>query len=273
MKTLIIAVILILLASAGGCGQKKTESTSAGKDTLSLQKPVTFSFTQKQFVKTYNNCKPDNPACTYIKLNYIEAEAGSIKDKINKIITGELVTAYQMPDKNLDNVNLMAETFMKDYDKFKKQFPQMPEVWTIDFTAKVYGETDKVLCLSFENSNYLGGAHPNTYTTFKNIDKQSGDTIGLTNLFGSAFEDKLNKLIDRNYRIMKKLKPGDNLAQNGDLFENKITLTHNFAVLNDKGIEFYYNAYDIAPYVMGPISVKLTAADIRELQTASSPLK
>jgi hypothetical protein len=137
----------------------------------------------------------------------------------------------------------------------------------------VYGETDKTLCLSFYNSNYLGGAHPNTFTVFRNINKETGDTISLINLFGSGFEDKLNKLIDKNYRVMKGLKPGDNLSEKGDLFVNKITFTYNFAVLNDKAIEFYYNAYDIAPYVIGPVVVKISAEDIAGILTGSSPLR
>jgi hypothetical protein len=72
---------------------------------------------------------------------------------------------------------------------------------------------------------------------------------------------------------MKGLKPGDNLSEKGDLFVNKITFTYNFAVLNDKAIEFYYNAYDIAPYVIGPVVVKISAEDIAGILTGSSPLR
>jgi len=178
-----------------------------------------------------------------------------------------------MPDKNLDNVNLMMETFIRDFEAFKKQFPDAWQVWTIDYITKVYGETEKVLCLSFFNSSYLGGAHPMTNTFFINISKENGDTLSLTDLFGKGFEEKLNAVIDKKFRNQMGLKPGDNLAEKGGLFENKISVTYNFAVTGEKGIEFFYNAYDIAPYVVGPIVVKLSAGDVAGLLTGASQLK
>jgi hypothetical protein len=137
----------------------------------------------------------------------------------------------------------------------------------------VYSETDKILCLTFFNSNYLGGAHPNTLTIFRNINKETGDTVTLPDLFGAGFEEKLNQLIDKNYRLSAGLQPGDNLAEKGELFENKITFNYNFAVWNDKSVEFYYNAYEIAPYAVGPISVKIPASEVSGILTGASQLK
>lgn len=270
----VIALICVFLFLAfGGCGEKKTENISTGKDTTSSSKPITVKFLPKELFKRYNDCIRGEANCTYIRLIYIEAVETNIKDKINKIINDELVTSYKMPDKNLDNINLMAETFMKDYDNFKKRFPKLPDTWSIDCAVKVYGETDKLLCLFFYKIDNLGGAHPNENMIFRNINKETGDTVSLVDLFGQGFEDKLNALIDKKYREMKNLKPGDNLAEKGDLFKNKITFTNNFAVNNNKSIEFYYNAYEIAPYAAGHIVVKLSAEEVASLLTASSPVK
>ena len=273
MKTILTINIFLIFIIICGCGQKKTDDISTGRDTISPLINTSVKFVLKELFRSYKDCKPGEVNCTYIKLNYIEATETNIKDKINKIINNELITAYEMPDKNLNNAELMAETFMNDYKNFKKMSPQLPEIWSIDYTAKVHGETDKILCLSFFNSNYLGGTHPNTNTVFRNINKETGDTISLKDLFGNGFEEKLNTLIDKKYRETKGLKTGDNLADKGGLFENKITFTFNFAVNSDRGIGFYYNAYDIAPYVLGPVAVKLSAEDIAGILTGSSPLK
>ena len=274
MKCLLTAIIsVLLLLSLNGCGEKKTENISRGRDSIPPPKTTTVKFIQKQLYKSYNDCKRGEPNCTYIRLIYIEAVEANVSSKINNIINNELVTAYDMPDKNLNNIELMAETFIKDYEKFKKRYPQLPETWAIDCAARVYGETGRILCISFYKTNFLGGTHPNENMIFRNINKETGDTISLTDIFGRGFEEKLNALIDKKYREMKKLKPGDNLSEKGGLLKNKITFTNNFAVNSDKGIEFYYNAYEIAPYAAGPIVVKLSEGDVTGILTGSSPLK
>ncbi|MEO8665310.1 MAG: RsiV family protein, partial [Ignavibacteria bacterium] len=51
----------------------------------------------------------------------------------------------------------------------------------------------------------------------------------------------------------------------GDLFSNKISFKYNVAVTKDGVLEFYYNPYEIAPYVVGPITVSLTKAELGTL--------
>ena len=268
-KNLFITVILLIIILSG-CGQKKTEKST---NSIPQSKADSIKFTPKELVKSYNNCGPGDLMCTFIKLNYIEATEGKIKEKINKIINDRIINAYEMPDKNFDNVNLMMETFIRDFETFKKQFPGANQQWIVDYAVSVHGQTDKVLCLSFFNSSYLGGAHPMTNIFFSNINKETGDTLSLVDLFGKGFENKLNSVIDKNFREQKELKPGDNLSDKGGLFKNKIIFTDNFAVTSDKGIEFFYNPYDIAPYAMGTIVVRLSPGDAAGLMTGASLLK
>ena len=44
----------------------------------------------------------------------------------------------------------------------------------------------------------------------------------------------------------------------------ELTPTENF-YLDNQGITFYYNVYDIAPYVMGPVTITLKREDVAHL--------
>ena len=274
MKKFYFLCLVLILVFISACGTKKIDYTSINdKEKETKKTEDAIKFTNKEIVKSYKDCKPGTENCTYIKLSYIEATEGKIKDKVNQLINKDLLFAYDMPDKNYKNVDDMINTFMRDFETFRKDVPAAPQVWTLDMAIKVYAETDKILCLSSELSSYLGGAHPNSSTEFYNIDKQTGDTLSLVNLLKPGFEAALNNLIDKKYREMKGLKPGDNLAEKGDLFENKIQFNNNFAVTKNKGLEFIYNPYEIAPYVFGPITVKLSRSELEDLIPPNSLLK
>ena len=119
----------------------------------------------------------------------------------------------------------------------------------------------------------MGGAHPNSYLEYYNISKETGDTLSLGNLFVQGFEKKLNELVDAAFRKANNLKPGDNLADKGGLFENKITFNYNWLVNKDGSLTFYYNQYEIASYAQGPIEVTLSKEDITPMLAPNSPLK
>jgi hypothetical protein len=272
MKKFYILSLVLSAILFFSCGTKKIDYTPVNdKDVKKTDDAI--KFTNKEVVKSYKDCKPGTEKCTYIKLNYIEATEGKIKDKVNQLINRDLLFAYDMPDQNYKNVDDMLNIFMRDYETFRREVPAAPQVWTLDMSIKAYSETDKILCLSSELSAYLGGAHPNSSKVFYNIDKQTGDTLSLANLLKPGFETKLNELIDKKYRETRGLKPGDNLAEKGDLFENKIQFNNNFAVTKDKELEFVYNPYEIAPYAVGPITVKLSRSELEELIPSNSLLK
>jgi len=272
MKKMLVFFVSILFIFTG-CSTKKPENTQDNTTTKSPPVYEPIKFVNKELFKSLNNCRAGEKGCTYIRITYIEAEDGKIKDKLNAVITGGIAAAYKMPDKNLNNPLLMMDTYIKDYKAFKKNYPGPAPEWTVDFDARVYAETDKILCLVFENSGFLGGAHPDVFMNYRNVNKETGDTITLSEVFGKGFEDKLNDLVDKKYRVIMGLKPGDNLQEKGGLLNNEIKFNYNFALTADKGIEFYYNAYEIAPYVTGPIVVKLSGTEAAGIITGASLLR
>lgn len=277
MKKFIFPVLLSF-ALLYGCGQKKNENTSSGDNKTSNTTttenntnsgPLVLS--PKEFVKSYNNCQPSD-TCAYFKINYLEATSGKIKDKMNAFISKNVIIASTIGDSTPVSIQAAADSFMVSYVDTRKQFPDMPGGWFWEYTLKMYSETSKILCLSGGSATFMGGAHPNSFFGYYNFNKETGDTISLKDILVPGFEAGLNALIDRKYRKMKGLAPEDNLMEKGNLFENKITFTYNIGIDSMGNLEFYYNPYEIAPYAVGPISIRIAKGDLGNLINPNGPL-
>jgi len=270
MRKILLAFLATTILLLTGCGQKTQTTTSSEKKKSDSIVETALSFSPKELFKSIGNCRPSD-TCTYFKINYIEASSGKIKDKLNAFIGRQVLAGAEFGDTLPVSIQAAADSFLVSYNQAKKQFPDMPGFWSWDYSMKIYNETPKILCLSAESYSFMGGAHPNSFTNYFNISKETGDTISLTALLSPGFETKLNALIDKKYREMKGLKPHDNLMTKGDLFENKITFNYNVAVTKD-GLLFYYNAYEIAPYAVGPIKISLNKAELGDLISQTSPM-
>ena len=277
MKILILILFSVFIAF--GCSKNKTESpgdktgtteskTNSGSNTKD-EGPL--KFTEKPFLKTNNNCNPSD-TCTYFKVDYLEA-SGKSKDKINSLLMSEVLANVSFGDSKYPSLQIAADSFMTSFVSFRKEVPEGAQFWYFEYFMSVDNQTPKIVSISGSNSSYMGGAHPNTYVTFLNINKETGDTVSLSNIFAAGFEKKLNALVDAKFRRMKGLKPGDNLMEKGDLFENKIEFNYNWSTTKEGGIMFYYNPYEIAAYVFGPTELVLTKQEIEGLLAADSPLK
>ncbi len=273
MRTILFILLTVFIFSS--CGKKsdstKTDIKQTTTDTKTTDESV-IKFSDKSFMKSYKNCT-QNDTCTYFKVDYLEAVSGKNKDKVNKLIMNIVNSGVSYGDKSLPSMDVAADSFLTQYVSFRKEFPETALFWYLELSVKQANETPKIMTFSSENSSFMGGAHPNTYFYYTNISKETGDTISLSNLFTAGFEKKLNELIDAAYRKMKNLKPGDNLQDKGDLFENKIAFNYNFMVTKDGTITFYYNPYEIAAYVVGPIEITLTKDEIAPLVAENSLLK
>jgi Protein of unknown function (DUF3298)/Deacetylase PdaC len=270
---LVILFITIVLFSCG----KKEGTTSDSKQTISETKSVTagdgsLKFAEKKFFRGYNNCNPSD-TCTYIEVNYIEAIDGKLKDKVNSFLSSRILEGLTFGEIKSPGIQAAADSFIASYADFKKQEPGYNQYWYFEYFIRVANETPALVCIEASNSSYMGGAHPNSYAEFFNISKETGDTVSLSQIFVRGFEAKLNKLIDAKYREIKGLKPDDNLQEKGELFENKIEFNYNFTVEKDGSVTFFYNTYEIAPYVAGPTDITLSKQELSSIIDPSGPLK
>ena len=190
MKTIFLNLLLVLTLMLTSCGRK------AGDETAKSLKEV-YKYEKKESSKSYKDCKPMAENCSYIRLKYVDFTSGKNKEKLNAYINQELTKVYEMSEKKYSDVTQMQDAFIKDFGDFMKEYPEAPQVWTLDYELSVYSNTANFISIKEENDSYMGGAHPNYFVTFTNFYAESGEMMKLSDLMVTGFEVKLNKLIDR----------------------------------------------------------------------------
>lgn len=258
LKTIVILAVLFVFTGSS-YSQTGTDTTKTKKKTSST----------KKVYKSYKGCKKSSGSCTYFELKYKLIKSGKINNIINNAIKDSLLAAANIfEDMKASSFTDAANNFIAEYDSSLKMQTNGAS-WYAEINGKPDFNGNNVVSYSIFQSMYTGGAHPNSYLVYYNYDKKSGNSITLKTLFGTGWEAALNKVIDADFRKMKGLSATDNLQEKAYLFENKITYTNNFAI-EKKGLRFYYNSYDIAPYSTGPTVLFIPWADLKGLITDPS---
>ncbi len=146
-----------------------------------------------------------------------------------------------------------------------------PRPWTIERNISVLGDTLGVMTLDVEEFRETGGAHPTTMHLLYMIRPATMQVLGLDDIVPREHKLHLLDLCERAFRKARKLLPDKSLADAGFTFPGgKFALTMNVG-LTEKGLLFFYNPYEIAPYVMGPTKVIVEWKDINGLLNLGNP--
>lgn len=155
-----------------------------------------------------------------------------------------------MPD-----IGESAKSLVTEFEEFRKKYPSSNQIWVVQGTSSILA-ADSLLCLRGEIYSYLGGAHPNTQVRYEIFRITDGRRVGITELTS----DTTSFLVEaeKAFRKVVGMKESDtDYASQGFWFEgNHFALPTNIGLTKDSVI-LQYNAYEIAPYSMGPFTVTL----------------
>lgn len=105
-------------------------------------------------------------------------------------------------------------------------------------------------------NEYTGGAHGVYMSSFLNMNLSTLVPIRLADLFVPSYEEALTDLLWNQLMADNQVATHEELEDMGYTSTGDLVPTENF-YLDDAGITFYYNIYEIAPYVMGPVKITL----------------
>ena len=122
------------------------------------------------------------------------------------------------------------------------------------------------ILLTYRNryEEFTGGAHGMYATTFLHIDLRTLTPVTLHELFADEATDELTELLWQQLMADNQVSTKEELYDLGYASTGDLLPINNF-YLDDKGITFYYNVYDIAPYAMGPITITLSRDKVAHL--------
>lgn len=155
---------------------------------------------------------------------YVEANQGLLED-------------LEIPEEEAFNLNW--ENFVKG--KFGGKYKDF-----VMYTANIY--------------EYLGGAHGISAELPVVIDMNNGEFVPYSHFTGDISEDKLLELID-NHKF-DKLDLDDEINPEDVFMVDPIEPSNSFTV-DEKGITFYYQPYEVAAYVFGVIMIPIPWEELK----------
>ena len=174
-----------------------------------------------------------------------------------------------------DALNKYLESYTEEYRELGNQYyedmgnlegdTQPSWYWyQMHKSNEILYEDASLLSYSVEHYDYTGGAHGSLQMLYFIIDLETLTTITEEDIFAPNYYQLLTtKIVEQ---LMKKYEVDtpEKLLNEGFFDINDIAPNSNFWI-NDEGVHYIYNQYEIAPYSMGPIEVSIPYEDIKSV--------
>lgn len=130
---------------------------------------------------------------------------------------------------------------------------------------------NNILSYNVYFENYTGGAHGAHTTTNHVIDLTTATFVREDDIFIYGFNDKLAKLFVEEIKKQNNLENAEELEDMGYFSIDEIYPNDNFSV-DEEGITYSFNEYEIAAYFVGITQIKLTWETVKDLLNPESPV-
>lgn len=256
-------VLVLLLIS---CGKESSDSTLNEQITIEKIKYHELS-------PGCDSLRNDN--CAEIKIIFPRIsypENTIVEKKINESILSFFTQSVTGESEEADFESIMDE-FIQDYESFKQEFPGAPQSWIVERIGELKLNKANILSFDFTEYAFTGGAHPNTFVSFKNFNLTDGEEILLEDIIKTEKNEELRKVAEKEFRSLKGLSVDADLGESGFWFEeNEFGLNDNF-LITETGLLFYYNNYEITAYAFGPTELMIPYSMIKDFINDTSPVK
>lgn len=193
-----------------------------------------------------------------IELNIPKADGNSKQSlAINKIVENHIANSLVFLEDSSDTLQLdyAISNFDSEYKSFKEGFGENAMVWDASFDGEVTYHSPEVISIALNSYINSGGAHGNMNVTFLNFDAL-GNILKLSDVFTDL--NTLTKIVQPYF---EKETGGSSI----DYFWGEpFHLPENIG-LNDEGVIFFYNVYEIASYADGITEFTIPFSDIESL--------
>ncbi|HTG65766.1 MAG TPA: DUF3298 and DUF4163 domain-containing protein [Flavobacterium sp.] len=215
---------------------------------ISCSKEVKFE--NQSFEKTTTiDCDKN---CPNIQLKIPVAEnSNSIADSINNAIFTTVKSIVNFGDRpnNSTNYEQLATSFIKAYEKLKRDFPKDRFGWEAKIDGKIKYQSEKILNIEINHYTFTGGAHGYAGLRSLIFDPKTGKKIPNEKLFKNwnLFKVFAETKFRNKYKI-----PRDQPINSTEMqFENDVFQVAQNIFFTDEGILLHYNPYEISAYVDG----------------------
>lgn len=244
---------------------------------LAIPAPV-IAYTVKTVEWRDPACRPSKPdpfICAHIVFKYPVIERAPRPEAaaaINRAVRDSLLTTIGEPRK-LPSIQAAIDEFRRSYEAYKKD-TRYPTAYFEDRSISILYQSPALVSVEFATDFYFGGAHPQYAATFTSFNATTGAAVKLEDVLVAGYRPRLTRIAESVFRAQAGIKPGMTLRDAGYIFfkDDRFALNDNFW-FGPKGVTFFYNTYEIAPYSMGTTELLLPYRTIREFIKADGLLR
>ena len=269
-----LVVLFLISVFVSGCniGTKKTTDNDVTFDSISVD-------------KTYHLLEnPENPNCN-LQINFTYPAKYDNKDILKKIQQQFVYSYFGDGYENLSPEEATAkytEDYLNNYkdleDEYKAEVAKADETpvgaWFSYFEMSsddiAYNKND-ILSYTVNFENYTGGAHGAHSFTNHVIDMKTGNLIKEDDIFIEGFQEDLAQILIDRIAKQNTVENPEELENIGFFSIDEIFPNGNF-LIDDNGITYTFNEYEIAAYVVGATNVHLPYEEIQYLLKKESPI-
>jgi hypothetical protein len=234
--------------------------------------------------KTYHFFNVDtNPKCS-LQINFVFPVNYSNKDVLRLIqqqfvsdFFGDFYTDMAPDEAAAKYADIFIETYKKEENEFKIELDnhdmEIDELWYANdesATAHILFNCNDLLSFVVCKEYFYGGAHGGHNYVNRVIDLKTGRCITEDVIFIDDYQDDLTKIIIDAIALSNNVEVAE--LENVGFFNLDEIYPNNNFYADETGITYTYNEYEIAAYVVGPVSVQIPYDKIRHLLRRDSPL-
>lgn len=272
VKTFFVWIVAVGLLSACGSDAKKVKENDIRFDTMALK--------ESYHIKNIET----NPGCS-LQINFVFPVEYQ-NQQVLKAVQQQFVRAFLGDDymqfSPREAVNQYAENYLNDFKKRETDFESDVEEhgsepndeWYSSYeilSDSIYYNQNDLLSMVVSKEYDTGGAHNAHHYTNRVIDLKTGERVTEAAVFIEDYQDDLAKIIVDAIALYNNVDKASDLENIGFFNVNEIYPNKNFYV-DEVGITYTFNEYEIAAYVVGATSVRIPYEKIRHLLRKESPI-
>ena len=221
-------------------------------------------------------CRPSRSEpfiCAYVRFEYPvikRAPTPAAAARLNDVVREYLVTGWEEPKPA--SIEQAADTVMRGLEYEKRDGQSF--AWWVDVTVAILYQSAAILSLKFDSRSFGGGVHPNRNATFASFTAKTGAKVALDDVLVPGHRARLTRIAENAFRAQHDIKPGMTLRDAGyEFFKNDAFALNDNFWFGPRGVTFFYNNYEIAPYAMGWSEVFLSYQQITGLIRSNGLLR
>lgn len=215
----------------------------------------TLSYAYHTVDKTVGDCES---SCLQIRFKSLNVEdADVIQSQIDSLMLTIGTNAYT-------SLDAFIQESTEEYARLLEEIPMYDMPWEIERMAVVNYNRAGYFGVSISDYSFTGGAHPNNQHIHRLFTTDDGRMMPWGELTND--EAGLTAYAEGVFRDNKSLSPDASFEAEGYWFENNVFYLPENYLIDDKGIHFFYNTYEVAPYSEGAILLSIDWADFERFK-------